>query len=76
MSLTPQQEQVLALISAGSSITVAAQSAGVHRNTIYNWLRSAPAFRLELSAAPEAKATGASRPKSALKPPSTPFAPS
>ena len=55
MPSTLQQEQVLALISAGSTISDAAQSAGVHRNTIYNWVRSAPAFRLALVQAREAK---------------------
>lgn len=42
--LTPTQEQVLSLIAAGSTVTAAAASAGVHRNTIGNWLRSSPAF--------------------------------
>jgi len=56
MPLTAQQEQVLALISAGSSITAAAQSVGIHRNTIYNWLCSATAFRRDLAAARDAKA--------------------
>ena len=56
MSLSPPQEQVLALISAGSFITAAAQTAGIHRNTIYNWIRTDPAFRLVLADAREAKA--------------------
>ena len=56
MSLTPQQEQVLALISAGSTISDAAQSAGIHRNTVYNWVRSAKTFRQALANAREAKA--------------------
>jgi hypothetical protein len=55
-TLTSPQEQVLAQISAGSTISCAAQTAGVHRNTIHNWLRSAPAFRLALADAREAKA--------------------
>jgi hypothetical protein len=55
-TLTPVQEQVLALISAGSAFTAAAQTAGVHCNTVHNWLRSAPEFRLALAAAREAKA--------------------
>ncbi len=55
-SLTPPQEQVLALISAGSTISEAAHSAGVHRNTVHNWFHSAPAFRLALSRARDAKA--------------------
>ena len=42
--LTPAQQRVLALLSAGSTVTAAARFVGVHRNTIGNWLR-APAFR-------------------------------
>jgi len=55
-SLTSPQEQVLALISAGSTISQAAESAGVHRNTVHNWLNSQPAFRLALSNARRWKA--------------------
>ena len=54
--LTPIHEQVLALIAAGSTISDAAESAGIHRNTIYNWLRSDPRFRCALAGAREAKA--------------------
>ena len=42
--LTPAQQRVLALLSAGSTATAAAQFVGVHRNTAWNWLRST-AFR-------------------------------
>ena len=56
MSLTTQQEQVLALLSAGATIADAAQSAGIHRNTIHNWLRSAPEFQQALDQARQAKA--------------------
>ena len=38
------QQQVLALISTGSTIAASAREAGIHRNTIYNWFRL-PAFR-------------------------------
>jgi transposase-like protein len=38
--LTTIQLEVLASISAGSTATAAAQQAGVHRNTVANWLRS------------------------------------
>ena len=54
--LTPPQDHVLALISAGSTISDAAQSAGVHRNTVHNWINSAPHFRLALTRARESKA--------------------
>ena len=42
-NLTPAQQRVVALLSAGSTATAAAQFVGVHRNTVGNWLRS-PAF--------------------------------
>jgi len=45
---TPVQEEVLALLSAGHTATAAAAAAGVHRNTVGNWLRSS-AFRQTLS---------------------------
>ena len=54
--LTPPQEHVLALISAGSTISEAAKSAGVHRNTIHNWMNSDPQFRLALPRARDSKA--------------------
>lgn len=38
-SLTAAQSQVLALISSGFTATAAAERAGVHRNTVVNWLR-------------------------------------
>jgi hypothetical protein len=37
--LSPIQEQVLALVAAGSTAIDAAHDAGVHRNTVSNWLR-------------------------------------
>jgi hypothetical protein len=36
--LTSTQQQVLALIAAGSTARAAADAAGVHRNTVANWL--------------------------------------
>jgi hypothetical protein len=39
-NLTPKQDQVLILITSGFSATAAAERAGVHRNTVANWLRS------------------------------------
>ena len=42
--LTATQEHVLAQIANGATQTAAAESAGVHRNTIRNWLAS-PLFR-------------------------------
>lgn len=49
--LTSSQARVLALISAGWTVTHAAQSAGVHRNTIYNWMQSSQPFREALASA-------------------------
>ena len=53
--LTPPQEHVLALISAGSTISEAAKSAGVHRNTVHNWANS-DHFRLALGRTRDSKA--------------------
>jgi hypothetical protein len=39
LPLSPVQEQVLTLIAAGSTAIDAAKLAGVHRNTVGNWLR-------------------------------------
>jgi hypothetical protein len=39
-TLTPTQQQVLALISTGATATAAAAAAGVHRNTVGYWLHS------------------------------------
>ena len=55
MSLTPQQEKVLGLLSSGSTTTYAAGIEGIHRNTIQNWLRSDPEFQHALAHARQAK---------------------
>ncbi len=49
--LTPAQEQVIALLSNGFSLTAAAAAAGVHRNTITNWRQSNAAFTRVLATA-------------------------
>ena len=38
--LTPAQQKVVALLSAGATIAAAARAAGVHRNTVTNWRRN------------------------------------
>lgn len=43
--LSPAQQQVLTLLAQGSTVSAAAQSAGVHRNTVANWRRSSSHFR-------------------------------
>jgi len=48
--LTLTQHHVIALMSAGATVTAAAQQAGVHRNTIRNWLRLSD-FRAALTQA-------------------------
>ncbi len=40
---SPTQQKFVALIATGSSTAEAAAAAGVHRNTVLNWLRS-PSF--------------------------------
>jgi hypothetical protein len=51
LPLTPVQERVLSLIGTGSTISDAARSVGVHRNTIGNWIRSSPLFKDGLACA-------------------------
>ena len=46
-TLTADQHHVLALLAEGHSLTDAAEIVGIHRNTIRNWRRAAPAFARE-----------------------------
>src|ERR1700688_3704990 len=43
-NLTPARAHVVAALAQGRTVTAAAQDAGLHRNTIYNWLNE-PAFK-------------------------------
>src|SRR6266849_8994033 len=43
-NLSPAQAQVIAALAQGRTVTAAAQEAGLHRNTIYNWYHE-PAFK-------------------------------
>jgi len=43
--LTPQQDQVIALLMQGVKAVDAAAKVGVHRNTVSNWRRSCPEFQ-------------------------------
>src|SRR5262249_6584511 len=43
-TLSPVQTQVIAALAQGRTITAAAAEAGIHRNTIHNWLHE-PAFQ-------------------------------
>jgi transposase-like protein len=53
--LTPAQQKVAALLSAGATIAAAARAAGVHRNTVTNWRRN-PAIQAALTQDSQAKA--------------------
>ena len=48
--LSPDQLRVLGEITAGRSITAAAQTLGLHRSTIHRWLNDDPAFRAAYNA--------------------------
>jgi AcrR family transcriptional regulator len=50
-TLTPLQAQVVLALGQGATITAAAQAAGVHRTTIYNWLRTQAAFETAVNEA-------------------------
>jgi hypothetical protein len=47
-TLTPLQHRVINLLAAGHSVTHAAQTEQIHRNTIANWRRTVPAFAREI----------------------------
>jgi hypothetical protein len=49
--LSPVQDQIIAALSSGVSLTAAADAAGIHRNTISNWLRISAPFRAALAEA-------------------------
>ncbi len=49
-ALSPIQQQVLQLLATGLSVSAAADTAGVHRNTIANWRRNSPGFIREYNA--------------------------
>jgi transposase-like protein len=53
--LTPAQQKVVALLSAGATSAAAARAAGVHRNTVTNWRRN-PAIQAALTQDSQAKA--------------------
>jgi DNA-binding phage protein len=50
-SLSTAQAQVVAALAQGHTVTVAARQAGVHRTTIYNWLRDEPEFKTAMQLA-------------------------
>jgi transposase-like protein len=54
-SLTAKQLDVLQALSSGQSVTAAADSAGVHRTTVYHWTRTIPEFRHTLEAVKQAR---------------------
>ena len=46
--LTQSQLAALKTLAAGATVTAAAQAAGVHRSTVYNWVRDNAAFSAAL----------------------------
>jgi hypothetical protein len=54
-ALSPAQQSVLELLSSGSTLTAAAASAGIHRNTVVYWRRTSPIFREALTRAIQQK---------------------
>ena len=54
--LSPAQAQFLAALAQGLSISSAAESAGVHRTTTYNWYNTSPEFAAAFNEAREAYA--------------------
>jgi hypothetical protein len=54
-ALSPKQIEVIYALAAGQSLTSAAEAAGIHRSTIYDW-RAQPAFRSALQSARDARA--------------------
>lgn len=49
-TLSPNQQEVLRGLVAGQSISAAARTAGVHRATVYLWMRTVPTFTRALDA--------------------------
>ncbi|MEO7650201.1 MAG: SEC-C metal-binding domain-containing protein, partial [Bryobacteraceae bacterium] len=43
-ALSNQQAQVVALLARGATVSAAANQAGIHRASIYNWQKSVPEF--------------------------------
>jgi transposase-like protein len=54
--LSPQQLVVISALSSGATMTAAANEAGIHRNTIFNWRRNSIPFQHALSDAQYDKA--------------------
>lgn len=55
--LTPLQMQVVQSLASGSSVSAAAEQAGLHRSTIYLWTRSIPGFNEILSSLRQQRAS-------------------
>ena len=50
-TLSPAQAQVVIALAQGQSVTEAATQAAVHRDTIYSWLKTQPAFKTAVESA-------------------------
>ncbi len=47
--LTPQQDQAIELLLAGTSPSSVAEDLGIHRTTLWRWLHEVPEFAAELN---------------------------
>ena len=47
--LSPLQDQIVAALANGASLSAAAAAAGIHRNTVGNWRRDSALFRAEFA---------------------------
>lgn len=59
-TLTPVQEQIVAFLARGQTVTAAAAASSVHRSSIHNWLQSQPAFTSAVRRAREEYRSGIS----------------
>src|SRR6185436_10826643 len=51
VTLSPKQLQVAVALAQGHTVSAAAREAGVHRGTIYQWIRTEPEFKAAAGAA-------------------------
>src|SRR5712692_10135003 len=85
-NLSSVQQQVVAALAQGRTITAAAAEVQLHRSTVHNWFNSVPAFRAALTEARsqytaqlrddmiELSATALETLRTLLQDPQTPFA--
>ncbi len=72
-TLTAQQHRIVTALAAGHSITEAAASEDIHRNTVGYWRRTQPTSRANSNSPSASSAsTGTSKPRDSLPKPSPP----